>query len=82
MVAAEETPIARVKVADDLSFADLGRALKAGFSDFLACPVYGLFFAGIYVAAGIFLYVAAVEWGEPMWLVPAVAGFPLVAPFL
>lgn len=81
MEAAGETPIAPVKVADDLSFADLGRALKAGFSDFLACPIYGLFFAGIYVAAGIFLYVAAVEWGEPMWFVPAVAGFPLVAPF-
>ncbi|MXO96165.1 DUF2189 domain-containing protein [Erythrobacter aquimaris] len=81
MDAAGEVQIAPVRVAGNLSLTDLGKALKAGLADFLACPVYGLFFAAIYVAAGLFLYVAAVEWGETMWFVPAVAGFPLVAPF-
>ncbi|SFP24812.1 DUF2189 domain-containing protein [Qipengyuania nanhaisediminis] len=81
MDAAGEVQIAPVRVASNLSLTDLGKALKAGLADFLACPIYGLFFAAIYVAAGLFLYVAAVEWGEAMWFVPAVAGFPLVAPF-
>ena len=68
-------------VADDLSVADLALALRAGLADFLARPAYGLFFAAIYVAAGLFLFYAATEWGETLWFVPAAAGFPLVAPF-
>lgn len=70
-----------VEVANDLRLADLGGALKAGFADFKAHPVYGLFFAAIYVGTGIFLYFALVEWGQAEWLIPATAGFPLIAPF-
>ncbi len=68
------------RAIDNLTIADLWRALVAGWADFRACPVYGLFFAGIYVAAGLLLYVALVDRGEWVWLVPA-AGFPLLAPF-
>ncbi|MXO71154.1 DUF2189 domain-containing protein [Altererythrobacter buctensis] len=74
----ERLPSARV--AADISVADLGRALAAGWADFRACPAYGLFFAGIYVLAGLGLYYALVERGQFVWLVPA-AGFPLLAPF-
>lgn len=81
MQAARESGAARPRVAEDVSLGDLGRALRAGLADFLAQPQFGLFFAAIYVAAGLFLYAALVRWGEPMWFVPAVAGFPLVAPF-
>ena len=58
MDAAGEVQIAPVRVASNLSLTDLGQALKAGLADFVACPIYGLFFAAIYVAAGLFLYVA------------------------
>ena len=47
------------QVANDLTIGDLGRALRAGLADFLARPLFGLFFASIYVAAGLFY---AVTW--------------------
>ena len=68
------------RIAHDLTIPDLGRALAAGWGDFRAAPVFGLFFAAIYVVAGIGLYYALVEQGQFVWLVPA-AGFPLLAPF-
>lgn len=68
-------------VRNDLTLGDLRRALMAGFADFVATPAYGLFFASIYVAAGMFLYVALFEWGQGGWLIPIAAGFPLIAPF-
>lgn len=68
------------RIAHDITIADLGRALAAGWADFRACPTFGLFFAAIYVVAGIGLYYALVERGQFVWLVPA-AGFPLLAPF-
>ena len=76
-----QAQIAPVTVARDLKVSDLGAALAAGWGDFKAYPGFGLFFAAIYVAAGIFLYYALVSWGEVAWLVPAAAGFPLLAPF-
>jgi len=74
--------VAPVKVARGLTMGDLGGALTAGWRDFRAHPVYGLFFAGVYVAAGMFLYFALVKWGQVAWLIPAAAGFPLLAPFI
>lgn len=65
-----------------LGLADLGHALRAGWADFTACPRYGLFFGGVYVAAGLFLALALFGWGQPAWLVPGAAGFPLLAPFV
>ena len=76
-----QAQIAPVTVARDLKVSDLGAALAAGWGDFKAYPGFGLFFAAIYVAAGIFLYYALVSWGEVAWLVPAAAGFPFLAPF-
>ena len=76
-----KAPVARHFVASDLGTADLVAALRAGARDFAAHPQYGLFFAAVYVAAGLFIYVALVDWGQAEWLIPAMAGFPLVAPF-
>jgi len=70
-----------VIVASDLATSDLRAALAAGMKDFAAHPVYGLFFAGIYVLGGWALYHALFTRGEAGWLIPAVAGFPLIAPF-
>ncbi len=77
----QTTAIAPVNVARDLRLADLGAALAAGWRDFRSYPAFGLFFAGFYVGAGLFLYFALFRWGEVGWLVPAAAGFPLLAPF-
>lgn len=70
-----------ITVADDLSLADLGKALAAGWRDFLAKPLFGLFFAFFYVAFGITLYYLLMVRGEGVWLITAIAGFPLFAPF-
>jgi len=75
-------PLPPPQVARDLAFADLGKALAAGWRDFLAMPQYGMFFGGFYVLAGLAIGWAALAGGEPTWLIPAMAGFPLVAPFV
>lgn len=69
-------------VLEDLTFSDLGQALAAGWRDFIAMPQFGLFFGGVYVVAGLLIGWAAITGGEPTWLIPAIAGFPLVAPFV
>ena len=70
------------QVASDLAWGDLLRALAAGWRDFLAMPQYGLFFGGVYVVAGLAIGWLTVTGGELTWLIPAIAGFPLVAPFI
>lgn len=77
-----QAPVASATVVRDLTVADLRAALAAGWRDFCAYPAFGLFFASIYVAAGIFLYFALFRWGAVAWLIPAAAGFPLLAPFI
>lgn len=66
---------------DDLTIGDLGTALKSGWADYRAHPLYGLFFAAIYVAAGLLLYAAFTNRGDLIWWIAAYAGFPLIAPF-
>jgi len=78
---AQQAPAAPVSVARDLTVRDLRRALAAGWQDFWAHPQFGLFFAAIYAGAGLFLGYTLFEQGRPAWLIPAAAGFPLLAPF-
>jgi uncharacterized membrane protein len=47
----------------------------------MARPVFGLFFAGIFVIGGLALTYFLVARGEYTWAIPAAAGFPLLAPF-
>ena len=75
-------PLPQPQVADDLAFADLGKALAAGWRDFRSVPQFGMFFGGVYVLAGLAMGWAAFVASEPTWLIPAMAGFPLVAPFV
>lgn len=67
--------------AGNLQLKDLRAALMAGWDDFLAEPQYGLFFGAIYTLAGIALGYVLIARGEVSWLIPATAGFPLLAPF-
>ncbi|KPP89347.1 DUF2189 domain-containing protein [Erythrobacter sp. HL-111] len=69
-------------ITTDLALADLAAALAAGWRDFLAAPQFGLFFGGFYVLAGLAAFYVALVGGELSWLIPAAAGFPLVAPFV
>jgi len=77
----EQAQIVPVSVAADLELQDLRVALAAGWRDFRAHPAFGLFFAATYIVAGMVLYYALFTRGGAAWLVPAVAGFPLLAPF-
>ncbi len=79
--AAQSSPIP-FKVAGDLQLSDLRAALAAGWNDFLAMPQFGLFFGALFALGGIALAYATIWLGEISWLIPAVAGFPLLAPFL
>lgn len=63
----------------DVRFADLGSALDQGIRDFMRAPQFGLFFAAVYVAIGCgLLWLGA---GHLAWVLAAVLGFPLAAPF-
>lgn len=70
------------EVAGDLTWRDLAAALAAGWRDFVAMPRFGLFFGGFYVLAGLAIGWATISGGNLSWLIPAIAGFPLVAPFV
>ncbi|WP_164659447.1 DUF2189 domain-containing protein [Tropicibacter sp. Alg240-R139] len=60
---------------------DIAASLKAGISDFLARPVMSGFFGLFYAAFGI-LFVWSLVWLNQIWvIIPAILGFPLVAPF-
>ncbi|PSL21753.1 DUF2189 domain-containing protein [Shimia abyssi] len=60
---------------------DIAAALKAGFSDFLARPVMSGFFGLFYAIFGL-LFVWSLVWLGKIWMIiPAIVGFPLVAPF-
>lgn len=62
-----------------VTLAELRAALGAGWRDFRAAPLYGLFFSVVYVVAGIVLiWVGA---GTLGWTLTLSLGFPLVAPF-
>jgi uncharacterized membrane protein len=82
MAVKEAEPPPKPQVANDLTLADLRAALAAGWRDFLAMPQYGLFFGGVYVATGLVLGYLALIAGYTSLLIPATAGFPLVAPFV
>lgn len=81
MQTAGQVPLAPVTVAGNLALSDLTAALAAGWRDFRSQPVYGLFFAAVYVAAGLALAWAVGARGQLQWFALAVAGFPLVGPF-
>lgn len=81
MAETASTPYPRYPVARNLAPADLGAALAAGWRDFLAQPLYGLFFAAIYVLGGLGAAYALMTKGASAWLIPLAAGFPLIAPF-
>ncbi|WP_109312222.1 DUF2189 domain-containing protein [Ruegeria sp. AU67] len=60
---------------------DITASLKAGFSDFLARPFMSGFFGLFYAVFGILMVWSLVWLGKIWMIIPAIVGFPLVAPF-
>lgn len=65
----------------EITINDLVDVLGAGVRDFRAAPQYGLFFAGLYVAAGWLLIALLFYFGLPYLAYPLAMGFALIAPF-
>lgn len=61
---------------------DLRAALAAGWRDFRRAPFYGLFFALVYVLGGWGILAAMTLQGQVWWTIPAMAGFPILGPFI
>lgn len=74
-------PLAAYDVTQNLTVPDLLAALKLGWQDFAAYPLYGLVIGCVFAGAGLLLSYALLGLGEASWLVPLTAGFPLLAPF-
>ena len=67
--------------ANKVTASDITASLKAGFSDFLARPFLSGFFGLFYAVFGL-LFVWCLVWLGKIWMIiPAIVGFPLVAPF-
>lgn len=66
----------------ELDLSDLRAALAAGWRDFLHAPLYGLFFAGVYVLGGWLIVWASLIEGQIWWTIFAGAGFPILGPFI
>ncbi|TNE34857.1 MAG: DUF2189 domain-containing protein [Alphaproteobacteria bacterium] len=81
MEAGAKVRIGPATIASDLALKDLFIALGAGWRDFRSDPKYGLFFAAIFVGGGLGLAYFLLSRGEVFWLIPAAAGYPLLAPF-
>ncbi|WP_299892340.1 DUF2189 domain-containing protein [uncultured Ruegeria sp.] len=60
---------------------DITASLNAGFSDFLARPFMSCFFGLFYAVFGILMVWSLVWLGKIWMIIPAIVGFPLVAPF-
>ncbi|MCW1920621.1 DUF2189 domain-containing protein [Rhodobacter sp. KR11] len=63
-------------------FSDLRAALAAGWADVLRAPAYGAFFSVVYVLGGWGILAALSAQGQIWWTIPAMAGFPILGPFL
>jgi uncharacterized membrane protein len=65
-----------------VTFGDIGFALRQGWRDFRRAPLFGLFFSAVYVAGGWLIVWAMTTKGQVWWTLPAAAGFPILGPFI
>lgn len=75
-------PASAVPQVRPMTPADLVKVLRLGWQDFLAAPIFGLFFSAVFVLGGqLMLYVLAVS-GQVWLTLPAATGFPILGPFV
>ncbi|WP_428982492.1 DUF2189 domain-containing protein [Oricola indica] len=65
-----------------IAVGDIAEVLKAGLSDFLRAPLFGLFFGGVFALGGIIIALSLTTWDIPWMIYPVAIGFPLVGPFV
>ena len=75
-------PASAVPAINRATLADLAAALRLGWRDFTRAPLFGLFFASVYVLGGWVIYLALTVSGQLWWTLPAAAGFPILGPFI
>ncbi|MEL6680305.1 MAG: DUF2189 domain-containing protein [Pseudomonadota bacterium] len=75
-------PAAPPPVIRTIGSADVTDALRAGLADFRRAPRFGLFFGAVFSVLGILI--AAQLWvlQSGYWVLPLMAGFPLIGPFV
>ncbi len=76
-----QAPQHDMPVINQITAEDITASLKAGLADFLAHPVMSGFFGLVYAVFGILLVWGLVWLGKIWMIIPAIVGFPLVAPF-
>lgn len=74
----EASPIPEIY---DVTLADIRASLRAGWADFWAAPLFGIFFSAVYVIGGWIMYLIYAKAGQTWWGIPVIVGFPLIAPF-
>lgn len=79
MVDVAEPAVVEILAAD---FSDLAQALRAGWQDVRAAPLYGMVFAAVYVLGGWAIWAALTLKGQLWWTIPVSAGFPILGPFI
>jgi uncharacterized membrane protein len=69
-------------VVRTIGFDDLKAAFSAGVKDFMAAPLFGLFFGAFYALGGlaIVMFISSLEMHYMIY--PLAIGFPLVGPFI
>jgi uncharacterized membrane protein len=61
---------------------DIRAALAAGWRDFLAAPLYGLFFGAVYALGGLLITAMLFRYHVSYYAYPLIVGFVLIAPFV
>lgn len=78
---AAEAPRPGVPELRPVTWAMLAQALRRGWADLLRAPLWGLFFASVYVLIGWGLAWVTLATGKSYWLIFAALSFPLAGPF-
>ncbi|MCF6315227.1 MAG: DUF2189 domain-containing protein [Marinosulfonomonas sp.] len=82
MAAIKELAPSKVPEINTVTVSMLKQAIQAGWSDFMAYPLFGLFFGGVYFLGGVLLWYVTNATGQTYWIMILGFGFPLIGPFL
>lgn len=77
----DETPPLGVPPLGAVTRDMLREALARGWADMRRAPLFGLFFAGVYVVIGWIMVAVTQLTGHTYWMIFAATAFPLVGPF-
>jgi len=73
---------AKMPVIRKVAVNDITAALKEGIADFIACPLYGLFFGSIYTIGGLAILAMLTTFDMSWMIIPIAIAFPFIGPFV